>query len=183
MATTATSTGRPRHHPCSNAHRRALATDGLRLYLGVVPAEPPRGLDRSEDEQADDERADADPGEERRSRVITAEGELQASEKLAQAAETMTEHPAALQSRLLQTVVEVAAEKNSTLVLPFPVELLRFLERATPPEAAPATATNGTSTPPFIATRPEELSLPVDRPLQDSQHLDPVASNGVLADR
>jgi hypothetical protein len=48
--------------------------------------------------------------------------------------------PAALQLRLLQTFVEVAAEKNSTLVLPFPVELLRFLEAATPqrqPEAAP----------------------------------------------
>jgi hypothetical protein len=42
----------------------------------------------------------------------------------------MSEQPAALQLRLLQTVVAVAAEKNSTLVLPFPVELLRFLERA-----------------------------------------------------
>ena len=55
----------------------------------------------------------------------------------------MAEHPAALQLRLLQTVVEVAAEKNSTLVLPFPVELLRFLERATPnqpPMPAPTTA-------------------------------------------
>jgi hypothetical protein len=51
---------------------------------------------------------------------------------LAQAAEVMTSHPAALQLRLLQTVVEVAAEKNSTLVLPFPVELLRFLEKSTP---------------------------------------------------
>ena len=49
----------------------------------------------------------------------------------------MAAHPAALQLRLLQTVVEVAAEKNSTLVLPFPVELLRFLERATPADAAP----------------------------------------------
>jgi hypothetical protein len=45
----------------------------------------------------------------------------------------MAEHPAALQLRLLQTVVEVAAERNSTLVLPFPVELLRFLERVTRP--------------------------------------------------
>ena len=44
----------------------------------------------------------------------------------------MAEHPAALQLRLLETVVEVAAEKNSTVVLPFPVELLRLLERATP---------------------------------------------------
>jgi regulator of protease activity HflC (stomatin/prohibitin superfamily) len=88
----------------------------------------PESMKRSMSRQAEAER-------ERRSRVITAEGELQASEKLAQAAEVMTAHPAALQLRLLQTVVEVAAEKNSTLVLPFPVELLRFLERSTPPDA------------------------------------------------
>jgi regulator of protease activity HflC (stomatin/prohibitin superfamily) len=85
----------------------------------------PDSMKRSIARQAEAER-------ERRARVITADGELQASEKLAQAAETMNVHPAALQLRLLETVVEVAAEKNSTLVLPFPVELLRFLERATP---------------------------------------------------
>jgi len=85
----------------------------------------PDSMKRSMSRQAEAER-------ERRARVITADGELQASGKLAQAAEVMAEHPAALQLRLLQTVVEVAAEKNSTLVLPFPVELLRFLERATP---------------------------------------------------
>ena len=79
----------------------------------------PDSMKRSIARQAEAER-------ERRARVITAEGELQASEKLAQAAEVMAEHPAALQLRLLETVVEVAAEKNSTLVLPFPVELLRF---------------------------------------------------------
>ncbi|MGH3969521.1 MAG: slipin family protein [Mycobacterium sp.] len=84
----------------------------------------PDSMKRSMSRQAEAER-------ERRARVITADGELQASQKLAQAAEVMAEHPAALQLRLLQTVVEVAAEKNSTLVLPFPVELLRFLERAT----------------------------------------------------
>jgi regulator of protease activity HflC (stomatin/prohibitin superfamily) len=96
-------------------------------------------MKRSMSRQAEAER-------ERRSRVITAEGELQASEKLAQAAEVMAAHPAALQLRLLQTVVEVAAEKNSTLVLPFPVELLRFLERATPAEAAaPAAPADGVS--------------------------------------
>jgi regulator of protease activity HflC (stomatin/prohibitin superfamily) len=89
----------------------------------------PESMKRSMSRQAEAER-------ERRSRVITAEGELQASEKLAQAAEVMAVHPAALQLRLLQTVVEVAAEKNSTLVLPFPVELLRFLERSTPAEPA-----------------------------------------------
>jgi len=67
---------------------------------------------------------------ERRARIITADGEFQASSKLSDAARIMSETPAALQLRLLQTIVEVAAEKNSTLVLPFPVELLRFLESA-----------------------------------------------------
>ncbi|MBW8736616.1 MAG: slipin family protein [Streptomyces turgidiscabies] len=72
----------------------------------------------------------AEADRERRARVINADAELQASKKLAEAAGVMSQQPAALQLRLLQTVVAVAAEKNSTLVLPFPVELLRFLERA-----------------------------------------------------
>lgn len=74
----------------------------------------------------------AEADRERRARVINADAELQASKKLAEAAGVMSQQPAALQLRLLQTVVAVAAEKNSTLVLPFPVELLRFLERAAP---------------------------------------------------
>ncbi|HET6625416.1 MAG TPA: slipin family protein [Nocardioidaceae bacterium] len=94
----------------------------------------PESMKRSMSRQAEAER-------ERRARVITADGELQASEKLSQAAATMAENPAAMELRLLQTVVEVAAEKNSTLVLPFPVELLRFLERSTPQVAAPAPTT------------------------------------------
>ncbi len=88
----------------------------------------PESMKRSMSRQAEAER-------ERRARVITADGELQASAKLSQAAEAMSATPAALQLRLLQTVVEVAAEKNSTLVLPFPVELLRFLEHNTPVNA------------------------------------------------
>jgi regulator of protease activity HflC (stomatin/prohibitin superfamily) len=72
----------------------------------------------------------AEAERERRARIITADGELQASMKLSQAAGTMANTPTALQLRLLQTIVEVAAEKNSTVVLPFPVELLRFLEKA-----------------------------------------------------
>src|SRR6185295_5917811 len=75
----------------------------------------PESMKRSMSRQAEAER-------ERRSRIITADGELQASEKLSQAAAAMAGTPAALQLRLLQTMVEVAAEKNSTLVLPFPVE-------------------------------------------------------------
>ncbi|MGW1040377.1 slipin family protein [Streptomyces sp. NPDC002547] len=78
----------------------------------------------------------AEADRERRARVINADAELQASRKLAEAAQQMAATPAALQLRLLQTVVAVAAEKNSTLVLPFPVELLRFLERAQQPAAA-----------------------------------------------
>ena len=105
----------------------------------------PESMKRSMSRQAEAER-------ERRSRVITAEGELQASRKLAEAAQVMTEQPAALQLRLLQTVVEVAAEKNSTLMLPFPVELLRFLERNTPeapvtPAPAPAPPAVGNGVP------------------------------------
>jgi regulator of protease activity HflC (stomatin/prohibitin superfamily) len=88
----------------------------------------PESMKRSMSRQAEAER-------ERRARIITADGELQASEKLAQAAAKMADTPAALQLRLLQTVVEVAAEKNSTLVLPFPVELLRFLEKAATAQA------------------------------------------------
>ena len=102
-------------------------------------------MKRSMSRQAEAER-------ERRARIITADGELQASEKLAQAAEVMAEHPAALQLRLLQTVVEVAAEKNSTLVLPFPVELLRFLEKATPQPSGPRDT--AVTTPPAPAALP-----------------------------
>ena len=80
----------------------------------------PETMKRSMSRQAEAER-------ERRARVISA-GELQASDRLAEAAATMADTPGALQLRLLETIVEVAAEKNSTLVLPFPVELLRYLE-------------------------------------------------------
>jgi regulator of protease activity HflC (stomatin/prohibitin superfamily) len=95
----------------------------------------PETMKRSMSRQAEAER-------ERRARVISADGELQASAKLAEAAAAMSRAPAALQLRLLETVVQVASEKNSTLVLPFPVELLRFLEastdRAKPVEPAAA---------------------------------------------
>ncbi|GHF77703.1 regulator of protease activity HflC (stomatin/prohibitin superfamily) [Amycolatopsis bartoniae] len=84
----------------------------------------PETMKRSMSRQAEAER-------ERRARVISADGELQASAKLSQAAATMADTPAALQLRLLETVVQVSAEKNSTLVLPFPVELLRFVDQYT----------------------------------------------------
>src|SRR3954453_22707161 len=83
----------------------------------------PEGMKRSMARQAEAER-------EGRARIISADGEFQASKRLAAAAHEMSRDPASLQLRLLQTVVEVAAEKNSTLVMPMPVEMLRFFDRA-----------------------------------------------------
>jgi len=91
----------------------------------------PDAMKRSMSRQAEAER-------ERRARIITADGEYQASKRLAAAANVMARDPAALQLRLLQTVVEVAGERNSTLVMPVPVELLRFFEKMAPGPAAPA---------------------------------------------
>jgi regulator of protease activity HflC (stomatin/prohibitin superfamily) len=87
----------------------------------------PEGMKRSMSRQAEAER-------ERRARIITADGEYQASKRLAAAANVMARDPAALQLRLLQTVVEVAAERNSTLVMPIPVELLRFFDKFSGPQ-------------------------------------------------
>ncbi|MEU8261491.1 slipin family protein [Micromonospora sp. NPDC048999] len=81
----------------------------------------PEEMKRSMSRQAEAER-------ERRARVIVADAEYQASRRLADASRTMSQTPGAYQLRLLQTVVDVAAEKNSTLVMPFPVELLQFFQ-------------------------------------------------------
>ncbi|MEV6834791.1 slipin family protein [Streptomyces sp. NPDC051133] len=83
----------------------------------------------------------AEADRERRARIINADAELQASKKLAEAAQQMSDQPTALQLRLLQTVMAVAAEKNSTLVLPIPVELLHFLEKG--PQQLPASNGDG----------------------------------------
>ena len=77
----------------------------------------PQEMQRAMAKQAEAER-------ERRAKIINAEGEFQASERLAQAAEVISRHPIAYQLRYLQTVTDVSAEKNSTLVIPIPIELL-----------------------------------------------------------
>ena len=132
----------------------------------------PESMKRSIARQAEAER-------ERRSRIISADGEFQASRKLSQAAGVMADAPAALQLRLLETVVEVAAEKNSTLVLPFPVELLQFVqqarqpgaERSEQPAGAPETAVSesaASETAPSeaAASEPETSAEPVPEPEQ-----------------
>jgi regulator of protease activity HflC (stomatin/prohibitin superfamily) len=123
----------------------------------------PESMKRSMSRQAEAER-------ERRARIITADGEYQASKRLAAAANVMARDPAALQLRLLQTVVEVAAEKNSTLVMPVPVELLRFFDQHTPPPPAgdPQSAAGSASLADFgdedVAT--EEAAIESGAPLQ-----------------
>ena len=84
----------------------------------------PQEMQRAMARQAEAER-------ERRAKVIAAEGELQASEKLTEAARVMQQQPAALQLRYLQTVAEIATENNSTTLFPIPIDLFRpFIERA-----------------------------------------------------
>src|SRR4030095_2654369 len=69
----------------------------------------------------------AEAEREKRAKIIHAEGELQASEKLAQAAAVIEREPAAMTLRYLQTLTEIASEQNSTILFPVPIELLRFL--------------------------------------------------------
>ncbi|MHB8669785.1 MAG: slipin family protein [Acidimicrobiales bacterium] len=82
----------------------------------------PESMQRAMARQAEAER-------ERRAKVIAAEGEFQAAERLAQAAAVINAQPGSMQLRTLQTLAEVATERNSTLVFPIPVELLDTLRR------------------------------------------------------
>ena len=70
----------------------------------------------------------AEAERERRAKVIHAEGEFQASQKIADAATVIATAPNAMQLRFLQTLVEVAAEKNSTMILPVPIDILGSLK-------------------------------------------------------
>jgi len=84
----------------------------------IKDVELPEGMRRSMAAQAEAER-------ERRAKVIHADGEFQASQKLADAAKIIGSEASTLQLRYLQTLTEIAADKNSTIIFPFPIELLR----------------------------------------------------------
>ena len=104
----------------------------------VKDVDLPDAMKRSMAHQAEAER-------DRRAKVINAEGEFQAANKLRQAAEIMTPYPMAMQMRYLQALAEVASEKNSTIIFPLPLELLRpFLENGHDGASAAAQA-NGRS--------------------------------------
>ncbi len=105
---------------------------GVKVVLvEVKDVELPDNMKRAMARQAEAER-------ERRAKIIAAEGEFQAAERLAQAAEVIAREPAAIQLRYLQTLVEIAAEKTSTIVFPLPVDLLRGLLRLPKDEDRPA---------------------------------------------
>jgi regulator of protease activity HflC (stomatin/prohibitin superfamily) len=96
---------------------------GVKVTLvEVKDVELPDAMRRAMARQAEAER-------ERRAKVIHALGEQEAAANLAEAARLLEEHPAAMQLRILQTMTEVSAEQNSTLIFPLPMELLRILDR------------------------------------------------------
>jgi regulator of protease activity HflC (stomatin/prohibitin superfamily) len=72
----------------------------------------------------------AEAERERRAKIISADGEFQSAEKLAQAATAMATAPGAMQLRTLQTMSEISAEQNSTIIFPIPVELLDIFRNA-----------------------------------------------------
>ncbi len=99
-------------------------TDPWGIKVSIVEikeVELPETMKRSMARQAEVER-------DRRARVINAEGEYQASQKLMEAAKILASEPIAVQLRFLQTAAEIAAEKNSTILFPLPVELLKFFD-------------------------------------------------------
>ncbi len=107
-----------------NAQLQAIideATDPWGVKVSTVEikdVELPKSMQRAMAAQAEAER-------DRRAKIINAEGEFQAAQKLAEAAHVMAEEPMALQLRTLRTISEVSAENATTVVLPFPIEILR----------------------------------------------------------
>jgi regulator of protease activity HflC (stomatin/prohibitin superfamily) len=103
-------------------------TDPWGIKVGLVEikhVDLPQEMQRAMARQAEAER-------ERRAKVITAEGEFQASSKLAEAAAIIGREPAAIQLRFLGTLTEIASDHNSTIVFPVPIDLVKaFLEKKT----------------------------------------------------
>jgi regulator of protease activity HflC (stomatin/prohibitin superfamily) len=102
----------------------------------VKDVDLPEPMKRSMAHQAEAER-------DRRAKVINAEGEFQAADKLRQAAQIMTPYPMAMQMRYLQALAEVASEKNSTIIFPLPLELLRPFLGSSPDGTSAAAMANG----------------------------------------
>ena len=126
-----------------------------------LPAEMQRAMAR----QAEAER-------ERRAKVIAAEGEYQAAEKLGMAADVIDAHPAALQLRYLQTLVEISAEKASTTIFPVPIDLIRLFLQPKMAEDAPAPRPPTQVGPgaPQLSPQAPQRPLPARTPPQGDQN-------------
>ncbi|ETW95612.1 MAG: membrane protein [Candidatus Entotheonella factor] len=112
----------------------------------------PQEMQRAMARQAEAER-------ERRAKIISAEGEFQASSRLAEAADVMGQHPMSLQLRFLQTLSEVATENNSTLIFPVPIDLVKpLMEMGERMEQQ--RLNGGNETPPLAAAAPPEEPTP-----------------------
>ena len=104
------------------------------VSVEIKDVEIPEAMQRAMARQAEAER-------ERRAKIINAEGEFQAAEKLASAAEVIGREPAAIQLRYLQTLLEVGADQSSTIVFPLPIDLIKpFLERLAEAPSEPRVA-------------------------------------------
>jgi regulator of protease activity HflC (stomatin/prohibitin superfamily) len=103
----------------------------------IKDVEIPEAMQRAMAREAEAER-------ERRAKIINARGELQASEELRQAAETLSRNPASLQLRYLQTLLELGADQNSTVVFPLPIDLVgAFIDKLPGVTQVPGTSSNG----------------------------------------
>jgi regulator of protease activity HflC (stomatin/prohibitin superfamily) len=114
------------------------ATDSWGIKVSRVEVKQvdlPQEMQRAMARQAEAER-------ERRAKIIVAEGEFQAAEKISQAAEIIGRHPEALQLRYLQTLVEIAAENNSTTLFPIPIDFLDAFRRSIERSSAGGSATS-----------------------------------------
>jgi regulator of protease activity HflC (stomatin/prohibitin superfamily) len=124
----------------------------------------------------------AEAERERRAKIINAEGEFQAAEKLSQAAEMISKNPVTIQLRYLQTLREIGATQNSTIVFPMPMDLMKPVLDALVPRAAAAAEVNGSLTADGqleAATTPELASGPIET-AGDSTGETP-ATHGTLA--
>ncbi|MEO5510722.1 MAG: slipin family protein [Longimicrobiales bacterium] len=124
-----------------NTEIRKILDDGTDPWgvevtaVEIKDVDLPQEMRRAMAKQAEAER-------ERRAKVIAAEGELQASEKLGMAAEVLSRNPAAIQLRYLQTVAEIATENNSTTIFPIPIDLFgALLDKFTGRDSTASSAT------------------------------------------
>ncbi|HKW20810.1 MAG TPA: slipin family protein [Ktedonobacterales bacterium] len=139
----------------------------------VKDVELPQTMQRAMAKQAEAER-------EKRAKVLLAQGEFQAAQTLADAAQVISTEPAALQLRYLQTLTEIAVEKNSTIIFPLPIDLIeplrelltsasqRIAPRGNPLERPVPAPTTGTPPPPisepFGQPQPPTTPLPTNQP-------------------